>query len=108
MDINNVTDCSGYGSTADEMMENNNCSTSLNVLDTYKHNSDSHSSIISWESCNKEISHPESDFVKSLLSENHTEICQPLNLCIRDKQNEVSLSFPYTFYKMSTYSSVLS
>ncbi|XP_060864428.1 uncharacterized protein LOC132940726 [Metopolophium dirhodum] len=82
VDINNVTRCSGYGSTEDEMLESKNYTTTQDVSDTCIFNSDSHSSIMSWESCHEGISHSELDFV------NHPEICKPLNLCMRDKKNE--------------------
>lgn len=108
VDINNITRCSSYGSTEDEMQESKNYTTTQDVLDTFKCNSDSNSSIMSWESCHEGISHSELDFVNCPSLENHPEICQPLNLCMRDKKNEVCLSFPYTYYIiMSTYSSVL-
>ncbi|XP_022171935.1 uncharacterized protein LOC111034846 isoform X2 [Myzus persicae] len=92
MDINNITACSGYSSTEDEMQESNNYTTSQDVSDTCKLKCDSHSSIISWESCNKEISHAESDVANSQSSETHTEICQPLDLCIRDKKNKTGMN----------------
>lgn len=102
MDINNITACSGYSSTEDEMQESNNYTTSQDVSDTCKLKCDSHSSIISWESCNKEISHAESDVANSQSSETHTEICQPLDLCIRDKKNKVCASFhvPIMYYNV--------
>jgi len=98
VDINNVTRCSGYGSTEDEMQESKNYSTTQDVLDTCKFNSDSHSSIMSWESCHEGISHSELDFVNCPSSENQLEICQPLNLCMRDKKNEVCLGFLFNYY----------
>lgn len=106
MDINNVTGCSGYGSTEGEMQESKNYITTQDVTDTYTFNSDSHSSIILWGSCHEEINHSELD-LNSLSSESSLEICQPLNLCMRDLKNEVCLSFLYNYFiLMSTYSSV--
>lgn len=94
MDINNVTWWNDYSSTEDEKQEIKNYSTTKDILETCKLNTDSHSSVMSWESCNEEIINSELEFVNCLSS----EIYQPINLCVRDKKNEVCLSFPYTYY----------
>jgi len=83
---------SNYGYSEDEMQESNNFTKFQDVLDSSKLNSDSHSTINSWKSCNKDISHSESDYLNSLNSEN-LEINQPLNLCTKDNKNEVCSSF---------------
>ncbi|XP_025196656.1 uncharacterized protein LOC112595604 [Melanaphis sacchari] len=76
---------SGYDSTQNEMQECKNYRKFQDVVDTCKINSDSHSSILSWKSCHKNIDHSESDYINN--SEN-LEICQPVNLCIKDNNNE--------------------